>query len=527
MNKRVLAFLPWLLTGALGLFTLYHEEYKSASLFSLLFVIGVVDLLQSSQPIRRNYPLIGHARFILEDLRPNFRQYFLEGDDDEVPFSRMQRALVYERANAQGGERGFGTIKDVYDSNNLWLAHSIVPTKPDPNSFRIRTGDNPETAYDMSVFNISGLAFGALSGAAVAALNRGAGLGGFAQNTGEGGISEYHHQQGDLIWQIGSAYFGCRTAEGDFDPVQFEQKAKDPQVRMIEIKISQGAKPGHGGVLPGAKLSEEISRAWGLPSGQTCVCPASHSTFSTPKTLLAFVGRLRQLSGDKPVGIKICVGHPRELFALAKSMVQTNECPDFITVDGAEGGTGAAPLEFTDHVGMPLHDALPLVHATLVGIGFRHRVRLGASGKITSAFDIAHALALGADWCNAGRGFMFSLGCIQARSCHTDRCPTGIATQNPSLQRGIVVPDKAQKVASYHHQTLEALAELAGAVGAVDATHITAEHILCRDHAGNVIPLSQTIVQLETGALLDPSVPNLSLPEPFKSWWHQANPESF
>jgi len=527
MNNRLMAFLPWIATGLLFVFTISHSEFKSALLFGALFLVGVIDLLQSGQPIRRNYPLIGHARFIFEDLRPNLRQYFMEGDAEEVPFSRMQRELVYERADAQSSERGFGTIKDVYEDSNVWLAHSIVPTAPDPKTFRVRTGENPLTAYDMSVFNVSGLAFGALSGPAVAALNRGAALGGFAQNTGEGGISKYHQQQGDLIWQVGSAYFGCRTPDGAFDAAQFEQKAIDPQVRMIEIKISQGAKPGHGGVLPGSKVSNEIALAWGLEVGKTCVCPAGHSTFQTPRELLAFIAQLRQLSGDKPVGMKICVGHPRELFALAKAMIETGQCPDFITVDGSEGGTGAAPLEFSDHVGMPLHDALPLVHATLVGIGMRDRVRIGASGKVTSAFDIVHAMALGADWCNAGRGFMFSLGCIQARSCHTDRCPTGITTQNPSLHRGIVVSDKGQKVYSYHQQTLEALGELVAAAGVENTSQITADHILCRDRSGKVVPLSQTTVRLDRGSLLGEGLARHELPEPFKSNWDASSADRF
>jgi len=527
VRNRLLAFSPWLVTGGLTLFTVFHAEYKSATVFAVLFAVGLWDLLQSKQTIRRNFPLIGHARYFLEDLRSGVRQYFVEGDEEELPFSRMQRAMVYSRSKNEADERGFGTVKNVYDTRNQWVAHSFVPTAPDPRTFRVRVGSNPETAYDMSVFNISGMAFGALSGSAVAALNLGAARGGFAQNTGEGGISVHHRRGGDLVWQLGSAYFGCRTAEGGFDPVQFAAKANDPQVRMIELKLSQGAKPGHGGVLPGAKLTQEIAEAWGLPAGETCVCPAGHGTFGTPLELLAFVAELRRLSGGKPVGIKLCVGSLREWFALAKAMLESGEHPDFITVDGAEGGTGAAPPEFTDHVGMPLHDALPLVHATLRGIGLRDRIRIAASGKVISAFDIARCLALGADWCNAGRGFMFSLGCIQARACHTDRCPSGVATQDPALQRGIVVTDKAERVRSFHHKTIEVLAELVGSAGLASPAALTADHILERDEMGLVTRLSARLLHLEVGALLAADAQWAALPEPFRSDWRAASPHRF
>ncbi|MFM1886011.1 MAG: hypothetical protein RL026_1168 [Pseudomonadota bacterium] len=519
MKNRIAAFAPWASTGLLLLFTAYHAEYKSAVFFGLLFAIGLVDLLQPWHAIRRNYPLVGHLRYLFEDLRPGLRQYFFEGDNEELPFSRMQRSLVYARAKSEPDERGFGTVKDVYAADGQWLSHSLLPVSVDPRSFRVRVGSDAATAYDMSVFNVSGMAFGALSGAAVAALNRGAAQGGFAQNTGEGGISRYHRQGGDLIWQIGSAYFGCRTADGRFDASQFERKARDPQVRMIEIKLSQGAKPGHGGVLPGSKVTPEIAGAWGVPVGETCVCPAAHDEFRTPEQLLGFVAELRRLSGGKPVGIKLCLGSVDEFFSLAKAMVAQGEHPDFITIDGAEGGTGAAPVEFTDHVGMPLSDALPLVHATLRGVGLRDRVRLGASGKIISAFDIARCLAMGADWCNAARGFMFSLGCIQARACHTDKCPSGVATQDPMRQRGLVLEDKAERVRSYQHRTLEVLAELLGAAGVTQPSAMTANHILCRNASGNVVTLASRLPAVREGVLLDSRQSRADLPEPFRSLW--------
>jgi glutamate synthase domain-containing protein 2 len=375
------------------------------------------------------------------------------------------------------------------------------------------------------------MSFGSLSANAILALNRGAKMGGFAHDTGEGSISEYHREHGgDLIWEIGSGYFGCRTIDGRFDGEKFAQNARAEQVRMIEIKLSQGAKPGHGGVLPAAKVSPEISRTRGVPMGQDCISPAAHSEFSTPLELIEFIGRLRTLSGGKPVGFKLCVGQPWEWFAIVKAMVKTGVTPDFIVVDGAEGGTGAAPVEFSDHVGMPLRDGLRLVHNTLRGVGLRDKIKIGASGKVVSAFDIVRCLALGADWCNSARGFMFALGCIQSRHCHTDACPTGVATQDPGRQRALVVGDKAQRVNNFHRNTLANLADLLGAAGLSHPDQVTESHIMMRTGSGAAQPLGSVIPHIKEGALIgaqaDPRVLE-GLPEAFKTYWPLAAPERF
>ena len=379
------------------------------------------------------------------------------------------------------------------------------------------------------MFKISALSFGALSANAVRALNRGAALGGFAHDTGEGSISRYHRPEregvkgGDLIWEIGSSYFGCRMQDGKFDPDKFAAQATEPQVKMIEIKLSQGAKPGHGGVLPGAKVTAEIAEARGVDAGEDCISPAAHSAFSTPLELIAFIGELRRLSGGKPVGFKLAIGHPWEFFGICKAMIETGVTPDFIVVDGAEGGTGAAPVEFTDHVGVPMQEALLLVHNTLVGLNLRSRIRLGASGKIITSFDIARAMAMGADWCNSARGFMFALGCVQSLSCHTGRCPTGIATQHPLRQRALVVPDKAERVANFHKNTVHALAELIGAAGLSQPSDLRPRHIVRRVSGNEVRNLSMLYKFLKPGQLLtDPAAHSV-----FEAYWPMASSHTF
>ena len=494
-----------------------------------LFLIGLRDVLQTRHAILRNYPLIGHLRFLLEYIRPEMRQYFLEDDETPLPFSRNQRALVYQRAKGQNDKRGFGTLIDPYKPGAIWLSHSNVAVHPDENAFRVKIG-NPSCLqpYDSSVLNVSAMSFGALSANAVRALNRGARLGNFAQDTGEGSISPYHRQEGgDLIWEIGSGYFGCRDVAGNFSAEKFAAQASDPQVRMIEIKLSQGAKPGHGGVLPAAKVSPEIATTRGVAIGKDCVSPATHSRFSTPIGLLEFVAELRHLSGGKPVGFKLCIGDPVEFMSICKAMLATKIIPDFIVIDGTEGGTGAAPVEFTDHVGMPLREGLRLVHNTLTGIGLRQHIRLGASGKIISAFDIVRAMALGADWCNSARGFMFALGCIQSRSCHTDFCPTGVATQDKLRQRALVVPDKAQRVQQFHRNTVESLAELIGAAGLTHPGQVRPELLMMRDATGQAVPMSRQLPTLAEGVLLNDTLDANALPEPFKSYWQRARVEAF
>lgn len=490
--------LATLVLAGMGLFGVFW------ALLPLLIVgLGVWDLLQTRHAVLRNYPLWGHFRFLFEFIRPEIRQYFVEDENTGRPFSRQQRSIVYQRAKSVIDSRPFGTELDVMQTGYEWIGHSMRPTRIASADFRVTVGAGRTQPYDISLFNISAMSFGALSANAIRALNRGARLGGFVHDTGEGSISPYHLQEGgDLIWEIGSGYFGCRDTEGRFDPERFARQAVLPQVKLIEIKLSQGAKPGHGGVLPAAKVTAEIAATRGVPIGQACVSPAAHTAFSTPRELLAFVAQLRMLSGGKPVGLKLCVGHPWEFFGIAKAMLETRILPDFIVVDGAEGGTGAAPMEFADHVGMPLQEGLLLVHNTLVGCGLRDRIRLGAAGKVTTAFDMARLLALGADWCNAARGFMFALGCIQAQKCHTDRCPTGIATQDRQRQRALVVPDKAERVSQFHQNTLHALRELLEAAGLASPADLKAHHIVRRLSVNEVRPLSDLLAFVDTGALL-------------------------
>ncbi len=520
-------FLPWVLTG-FGIFLLFPLS-PWLSLLSLgLFAVGWHDYRQTRRAVLRNYPVTGHLRFLLEYIRPEIRQYFLESDEDQLPFSRNQRAMVYSRAKRENDKRGFGTIKAVYDGSSEWIGHSAIPRHADPATFRVQIGGplclQP---YSASIFNISAMSFGSLSPNAIRALNRGAHMGGFAHDTGEGSISSYHREHGgDLIWEIGSGYFGCRNSAGRFDAEKFAENASAPQVKMIEIKLSQGAKPGHGGVLPAAKVTAEIAAARGVSLGQDCVSPAAHSEFSTPLELMDFIRRLRELSGGKPVGFKLCIGQPWEWFGIVKAMLESGICPDFVVVDGSEGGTGAAPVEFSDHVGMPMREGLRMVHNSLVGAGLRDQVRIGVSGKIISAFDVARAVALGADWCNSARGFMFALGCIQSRSCHTDHCPTGVATQDPDRQRALVVPDKAERVKNFHELTVQALAELVGAAGLTHPSEISADHIMVRDAAGQAVTLSSRLTSVAPGALLDEALP-ASQPEPWRSQWAAASAAHF
>ncbi len=493
----------------------------------LLVATGVYDLRQSKRSILRNYPIIGHLRFALEFIRPEIRQYFIESDTEANPFSRAQRSLVYQRAKGDPDKRPFGTQLDVHAEGYEWINHSVAPTKLASHDFRVTIGAQRAQPYSCSVFNISAMSFGALSANAIQALNAGAKRGGFAHDTGEGSISTHHRVHGgDLIWEVASGYFGCRNDDGSFNADKFALNACDPQVKLIEVKLSQGAKPGHGGVLPGAKVTAEIAAARGVPQGVDCISPASHSAFSTPVEMMHFIERLRTLSGGKPTGFKLCIGHPWEWFAMVKAMLATGITPDFVVVDGAEGGTGAAPVEFTDHVGSPLQEGLLLVHNTLRGVGLRDQVKVGCAGKVISAFDIARMMALGADWCNSARGFMFALGCLQAQTCHTGNCPTGVTTQDPLRQQSLVVPDKATRVYNFHEQTLKALQELVQAAGVDHPREITAHHIVRRSGDHKVQSLAQLILtQLPDRALLQSDLQ--ALPVIYRQTWPQAVAESF
>ena len=507
-----------------------------AVLFGALVAFGVYDLLQKKHAILRNYPVIGNLRFALEHIRPEIRQYFVEGDTDAAPFSRAQRSLVYQRAKGDSDYRPFGSQVDVSEDGYEWINHSMTPTRIESHDFRITIGaprpgretrpGDCRVPYLASIFNISAMSFGALSGNAIEALNAGARRGNFAHDTGEGSISSHHRKHGgDLIWEIGSGYFGCRNDDGSFNAERFTKNASDAQVKMIEIKLSQGAKPGQGGVLPGAKVTAEIAAARGIPVGKTCVSPASHSAFSSPVELLQFIERLRELSGGKPTGFKFCLGHPWEWFGIVKAMMETDITPDFIVVDGSEGGTGAAPVEFIDHVGVPLQEALLLVHNTLMGVDLRDRIKIGCAGKVISAFDLARMMALGADWCNSARGFMFSLGCIQAQTCHTGNCPTGVSTQDPVREKALVVPGKAERVYQFHEKTLLALKYLIQAAGLEHPGDITPQHIVRRVNENNVRLLSNLLPQVARGALLKDDLDGEH--HIYRHYWKQSRTDRF
>jgi glutamate synthase domain-containing protein 2 len=457
--------------------------YIFLGILILLFLIGTYDVIQNKHAILKNFPIVGHFRYMFEAISPEIQQYFIESNTDGRPFSRNLRSLVYRRAKNVNDTHPFGTQRDLGGEDYMALRHSIYAVKPIKEEPRITIGcQNCKQPYSASIFNISAMSFGSLSSNAVLALNKGAKKGGFYHNTGEGGISNHHREGGrDLVWQIGTGYFGCRNKEGDFDEEKFKEKSRWPQVKMIEIKLSQGAKPGHGGVLPGVKNTKEIAEIRGVEPGTTILSPPSHTAFSNPTELISFVGRLRELCGGKPIGFKLCVGRTEEFVNLCKEMVAQHIWPDFITVDGAEGGTGAAPLEFSDSVGLPLEPALIFVNGTLEKYHLRENIRIIASGKALTAFSIIKNIALGADLCNSARGFMFSLGCIQALRCNTNECPTGVATQKLSLAKGLVVSDKSERVYNFHKNTIHAVQELLGATGHTHTSEISIHDLVKGD----------------------------------------------
>lgn len=483
--------------------TLLNSVWLITALLSLL---GLYDILQNRHSILKNYPIMGHFRYIFEDFRPEIRQYFIESDHDALPFSRVQRSLVYQRAKNENSDKPFGSILDVYQADYRFITHSLAPCSPaDPATFRIQIGNEQCTQpYSASIFNISGMSFGSLSANAILALNQGAKMGNFYHVTGEGSISPYHLENGgDLVWQIASGYFGCRTLDGQFDEGKFAKQAQLEQVKMIELKLSQGAKPGHGGILPKHKISEEIALIRGVSRDRDCISPATHSAFRTPIQMMHFLQKLRDLSGGKPVGFKLCIGHPWQFMSIVKAMLETKIVPDFIVVDGSEGGTGAAPIEFSDYIGTPLREGLRFVHNTLVGTGLRDQIKIGAAGKIVSAFDIASTFALGADWVNSGRGFMFAIGCIQAQSCHTNQCPVGVATQDRDRQKALHVPTKAERVFNFHKNTLHALADMIAAAGLRHPSELDAHHLAQRINDREIKNYAQLHYFMEENALIN------------------------
>lgn len=489
-----------------------------------LVLQGVADMLQTKQAVRRNFPLIGHARYLLEQIRPEINQYFVESNHDGRPFSRNDRSVVYQRAKGELDTLPFGTQRDVYAVGYEWINHSLAPVHPDHSRSRVLVGGRACTQpYSASIFNVSAMSYGSLSKNAILALNAGAQAGGFAHNTGEGGLSPYHLEPGgDLIWQIGTGYFSCRTPDGHFSPDAFAARAALPNVKMIEVKLSQGAKPGHGGILPAAKLTPEIVEIRGVVPGEDVISPPAHTAFTTPIGLLLFLQQLREASGGKPVGFKLCVGKRHEFFGIVKAMLESGILPDFITVDGAEGGTGAAPLEFSDSVGTPLSEGLAFVHYALVGAGLRDQIRLIASGKVNTGFQIATKVALGADMCNAARAMMFALGCIQALRCNTNQCPTGVATQDPELVRGLHVGDKSTRVARFHRETVRSFFEVLGAAGLQDPRELKPWYVMRRVNSGEVRSYHDIYTPIEPGALLTSSV-NGSVGHA----WSAARPDTF
>ncbi len=510
--------------GAIAGFRGHIWGFAGLAAALVMLAIALVDISQSEHSLRRNYPVSAHFRWFFEWLRPFLRSYIVESDLEGRPYSLDERSLVYARAKGNADAHPFGTDLDVYSSEYEWLVHSAMPNAAAPQEMRVMVGSSQcARPYSASRLNISAMSFGSLGANAIEALNLGAKIAGCYHDTGEGAISPYHRKHGgDIVWEIGSGYFGCRDADGHFDSARFADNAASDQVKMIEIKLSQGAKPGHGGVLPAAKVTEEISRTRGVPEGVDCISPAAHSAFSSPRELVEFAARLRDLSGGKPVGIKLCVGFPHEVFAIAKAMLATGIRLDYMVIDGAEGGTGAAPTELTDRVGMPLREGLIIARNALVGAGLKSEVRLAAAGKVTTGAGVAINAALGADWCNAARAFMFSLGCVQSLKCHTDTCPTGIATQSLARQRGLVVPEKAERVARYHAATLRALHEIVVAAGLETPSDFRPSHLRQRINVSQMRQMDESYTFVRPGELLS------GVADPVLSrWWEAASADSF
>ncbi|MET8963021.1 FMN-binding glutamate synthase family protein [Streptomyces sp. NPDC004074] len=497
--------------------------WSAAVLLVSAGLLGVWDVVQRRHSVLRNYPVLGHARFLLERIRPELQQYFIERNFDGRPFDRDVRSIVYERAKGTDAEQPFGTERDVYRAGYEFLVPSMAPCAVPEGLPRVRVG-GPDCSrpYDMALLNVSAMSFGSLSSQAVLALNGAAAAGGFAHDTGEGGLSEYHLRPGgDLIWEIGTGYFGCRTAGGGFDAAEFADKAAHDHVKCVSLKLSQGAKPGIGGVLPGAKVDAEIARVRDVPVGRTVLSPPYHRVFATPRELVRFVARMRELSGGKPAGFKLCVGSRRQFLAVCKAMLEEGTVPDFIVVDGAEGGTGAAPLEFADHVGAPLTEGLLTVHNALVGTGLRDRVRVGASGKIATGTDLVKRMVQGADYGNAARAMMFALGCIQAQRCHTNTCPTGVTTQDPRRARALDVRDKTPRVKRFQEATVASAVQIMASMGVTDPAQLRPHMLRRRIDPCTERSYEELYEWLAPGQLLDQA------PASWAADWKAANPDRF
>lgn len=510
-NLRLKFYLASIL-GTLGLLALAHYYSIQAlwgfALLGPLMFLGFYDIFQNKHAIRKNYPILGRFRYTMEALRPAVQQYFIEDDLNGKPFSRRKRSLVYQRAKKEKETVPFGTQIDTYGEGYEWMVHSSYPldaSKMD-RSPKVKVGGSDcKQPYDLSLYNISAMSYGSLSANAVKAMNQGAKKGGFAHNTGEGGVSPHHLQGGDLIWQLGTGYFGARAEDGNFDPEKYKKTVAEPSIKMIELKLSQGAKPGKGGILPAIKNTKEIANIRGVEAHKAVLSPAYHKAFEGegPEGLLRFIKELRDLSNGKPVGFKLCIGSEKEFYDICKTMIKTGIKPDFITIDGGEGGTGAAPVEFSDSLGMPMKDGLSFAVDTLRGFNLKKEIVVLAAGKITSAFDIVRALALGADACYSARAMMMAVGCIQALECHSNKCPTGVATQDPSLMKGLHVPDKAERVYNFHKKTLYTFVDMLAAAGLDHPSKIERQHVFERTTIGKVQRYDQIYPNIPVGCCLN------------------------
>lgn len=490
----------------------------------LLAFVAIYDLTQKKHSILRNFPILGHIRFILEFFRPEIQQYFIADDKSELPFNRETRNVVYARAKGLNDTIGFGSEFDISAEGYEYVLHSLNPKHVHEVDDRITVGSSQCTKpYNASRLNISAMSYGALSANAIKALNKGAKISNFAHNTGEGGLTDHHLQGGDIVMQIGTGYFGTRTEDGHFSEELFKEKANLDEVKMIEIKLSQGAKPAHGGVLPAAKLSEEIAKIRGVPMGKDVLSPPAHTAFDSPIGLCHFIQKLRELSGGKPIGFKLCIGKKSEFIGICKAIVESEIYPDFITVDGAEGGTGAAPMEYANNVGTPLKDALMFVHDCLVGFGIRKEIRIISSGKIATGFDMIRYISLGADLCNSARAMMLSLGCLQSRQCNTNTCPVGVATQNKRLMKALDVDDKKMRVARFHDATMHSFLEIVGAMGLESPSELRPYMIYRRVDSNTVKCYSEIHPYLEKNILLNES----NVPSHFKIHWQTSSAQRF
>jgi glutamate synthase domain-containing protein 2 len=497
--------------------------WVAVAALAALLAVAIFDVTQTRHSILRNYPVIGHMRFALEYVRPELQQYFIERNYDGRPFDRDTRSLVYERAKGTNQEQAFGTERDVNEVGYEYLVHSTAPREAPADPPRVRIGGPDCTQpYEMSLLNVSAMSFGALSSNAILALNKGAALGGFAHDTGEGGLTDHHLRNGgDLVWEIGSGYFGARTKDGHFDPHMFADKAAHPSVKCLSLKLSQGAKPGIGGVLPAAKVTAEIAKARNVPEGKKCVSPAAHKVFSTPRELIQFVATMRELAQGKPVGFKLCVGSRSDVLAICKAMLLEGVTPDFIIVDGSEGGTGAAPMEYEDHMGTPLTEGLMLVHNALVGTGLRNRIKVGASGKVATGTDIVKRIIQGADYTNAARAMMMATGCIQSQRCHTNECPVGVATQDPRRARALDVENKSLRVQRFQEATVSEALRMMASMGASGPAELTP--LMMRRRIGHMDTKSYAELYnwMAPGELL------AHVPETWAEDWAAADPDSF